>query len=371
MIKRFLNRVSRLSVLMLFCSLHATMSFALPPQTDSTQSKRSGWAGYPLVFYTPETKTGGGGAVSFFFREAGSGANARPSSLLPVLVYTQKQQISGSVFADLYWRQEQYHVTSMISYAKWPNLFYGIGNYTTEADKEDYTQQVFALDLSLQRRARRGMYIGAQYQFLRSKLVEVEAGGRLARAGIAGTDEGTASGIGALVSWDTRDNIFNAASGSFYQLSARTFHKRLHSDFDFTNYVVDLRQYFPLNASHVVAVQGYVNIIHGEPPFYLLSQLGGQNIMRGYYQGRYRDKNMLAVQMEYRLPVWKRIGAAGFAGIGEVAPEINAFKLQNLKPSVGMGLRYLLVPAEKINLRMDFGWGKDSSGFYLAMTEAF
>lgn len=364
-------RSFHLAVLILFYVMGATTSFAQSAPTDSTESKRSGWAGFPFVFYTPETKTGGGGAINYFFREAGSGANARPSSFVPVLVYTQKSQISGSVFTDLYWQQEKYHVTSMISYAKWPNQFYGIGNNTAASEKEDYTQQALALDLSLLRRVRHGMYLGVQYQFLHSNLVEVENGGRLTQANVIGAGEGTASGIGALLSWDTRDNIFTATAGSFYQLAARMAHERLHSDFTFTNYQIDLRQYFPLTASHVLAVQGYMNIINGEPPFYLLSQLGGQNLMRGYYQGRYRDKNMLAVQMEYRLPLWKRLGAAGFAGFGEVAPEIRRFAAKSLKPSVGMGLRYLLVPEEKINLRMDLGWGKDSSGFYLAMTEAF
>ena len=123
---------------------------------------------------------------------------------------------------------------------------------------------------------------------------------------------------------------------------------------------------YPFIASHVLAVQGYMNVINGEPPFYMLSLLGGQYLMRGYYEGRYRDKNMLAVQMEYRLPRWKRIGATGF-----VAPATSNFALKNLKPSAGLGLRYLLVPVEKINLRLDLGWGKDSSGFYLAMAEAF
>jgi outer membrane protein assembly factor BamA len=346
------------------------MLFAQQPKQDSTQAKRTGWTGYPFIFYTPETKTGGGGAINYFFREAGSRLNARPSSLVPVLVYTQKQQISATLFADLYWKQEKNHLMGTVSYSKWPNLFYGIGNNTSN-NGEDYTQRAVALDLRFLRQVRHGMYLGIQYQFLKSKLTKIEAGGQLARGDILGGDDGAASGVGAIVSWDTRDNIFNAASGGFYQLSARVFHDRLNSDFDFTTYQADLRRYFPVMASHVLAVQGYMNMIKGDPPFYMMSLLGGQNLMRGYYEGRYRDKNMIAVQMEYRLPVWKRIGAVGFAGFGEVAPGISDFELKSFKHTVGIGLRYLLVPAEKINMRLDFGWGRDSSGFYLALTEAF
>jgi hypothetical protein len=93
--------------------------------------------------------------------------------------------------------------------------------------------------------------------------------------------------------------------------------------------------------------------------------------MRGLYEGRYRDKNVIAAQLEYRLPMWRRFGAVAFAGLGEVAPKIGNFELKSFKHTAGLGLRYQLVPAEKINLRMDFGWSKDSSGFYVALTEAF
>jgi len=367
--KRFFAAALLPSLLLFQFALSRTL-LAQQAKPDSTQMKRAGWTGFPFIFYTPETKFGGGGAINYFFREAGSGINARPSSLIPVVVYTQKQQISATLFADLYWKQEKNHLMGTASYSNWPNLFYGIGNNTLN-DGEDYTQRAVALDLRFLRKARGGMYLGAQYQFLRSRLAKIEKDGQLACGDILGSDEGTASGVGALVSWDTRDNIFNAASGSYHQFSARTFHEHLRSDFAFTNYQIDLRKYFPLNTSHVLAVQGYMNVIKGDPPFYMMSLLGGQYLMRGYYEGRYRDKNMLAVQTEYRLPLWKRIGATGFAGYGEVAPEISGFALKNLKLSVGMGLRYLLVPEEKINLRLDFGWGKDSSGFYLAMTEAF
>ncbi len=368
--KRFLYNAGLISSLLLFYFVCSTKLFAQQSKPDSTQAKRTGWTGYPFIFYTPETKTGGGGAINYFFREAGSAVNARPSTLVPVFVYTQRQQISSTLMSDVYWKQEQNHFVGMLSYANWPNQFYGIGNNTSN-EAEDFTQRVFVLDLRYLRQMWRGMYAGVQYLFLNSKLTETEAGGKLASRDILGSEAGTASGVGAIVNWDTRDNIFYASSGSYYQLSARLFHDRLSSDFDFTNYQIDLRQYFSLASSHVLAVQGYMNVINGDPPFYMMSTLGGQNLMRGLYEGRYRDRNVIAAQVEYRLPVWRRIGAAAFAGLGEVAPKIGGFELKNFKHTAGLGLRYQLVPAEKINLRMDFGWSKDSSGFYLALTEAF
>lgn len=366
---RFLGRACLIFSLMLVHVVSVSSLYAQHAGKDSIHVKTAGWTGFPFLFYTPETKTGAGGALNYFFREVESAPTARPSTLVPIFVYTQKQQFSASLISDLYWHREKNHLYGMVSYANWPNQFYGIGNDTPN-HAEDFTQRAVILDLQYQRQLRRGLYAGLQYQFHKSELTEVEAGGMLARRDIPGSETGTVSGVGAVVNWDTRDNVFYSSSGSFYQLSARVFDDRLRSDFDFIDYQVDLRHYFPLASSHVLAVQGFMNAISGDPPFYLMSLLGGQNLMRGLYEGRYRDKNVIAAQMEYRLPLKGRFGAVAFAGFGEVAPKVSAFELKSLKHTAGFGFRYQLVPAEKLNLRMDFGWGKGSSGFYMALSEA-
>jgi hypothetical protein len=94
--------------------------------------------------------------------------------------------------------------------------------------------------------------------------------------------------------------------------------------------------------------------------------------MRGYYLGRFRDRNMIAVQAEYRIvPIWWRLGAVVFGGFGDVADEPGDFALGDLKYSIGGGFRFLLIPAERIALRADFGFGDGDSGFYITLGEAF
>jgi hypothetical protein len=92
--------------------------------------------------------------------------------------------------------------------------------------------------------------------------------------------------------------------------------------------------------------------------------------MRGYLEGRYRDKNLLVVQTEYRFPLVWRFRGALFAGVGDVAPRLDRFTLDALKPSYGLGLRYLIDPVEKICIRFDFGFGRGTSGFYFTANEA-
>ena len=94
--------------------------------------------------------------------------------------------------------------------------------------------------------------------------------------------------------------------------------------------------------------------------------------MRGYYAGRYRDKNAGFLQAEYRVPLFWRIGAVGFADMGNVGPEIKDVNLEHFKYSYGGGLRFALNQSEKLNLRLDYGLAKGhSQGFYLQLGEAF
>ena len=106
-------------------------------------------------------------------------------------------------------------------------------------------------------------------------------------------------------------------------------------------------------------------------PFYYLSQLGGQNILRGYYQGRFRDKNLAALQAEYRLPLFWKLGGVAFANIGQVAARLSHFTFGNLHYTLGAGLRYLFDKKEKIQIRADIGFSRDSTGFYFSIFEAF
>ena len=71
------------------------------------------------------------------------------------------------------------------------------------------------------------------------------------------------------------------------------------------------------------------------------------------------------------MPLWKRIGLVGFAGFGDVADKISHFDLENFKHSVGFGLRYLFSPKERLNIRLDFGFGSGTSGVYFTAAEAF
>jgi outer membrane protein assembly factor BamA len=103
-----------------------------------------------------------------------------------------------------------------------------------------------------------------------------------------------------------------------------------------------------------------------------MAALGGSTSMRGYYDGRYRDRSQVVFQAEYRFPLIGRLGGAAFLSYGDVSPRLSQFDLLRFKYSYGTGLRFRVNPRERLNLRIDYGWGKGKSqGLYFTLGEAF
>ncbi|MGD2152281.1 MAG: BamA/TamA family outer membrane protein [Gemmatimonadales bacterium] len=358
--------------LAVLCCAPPRMTLAQQTEEEASAPKRSGLIPIPVLYYTPETKLAFGVAAQYYFRPAAADSTARPSTVTPVFVYTTNSQISAELYSDLWWGGDDYHFVGYAGYSKFPDKFYGIGNDTSQDDEEDYTPRYTRLQASIERRLFSAMHLGVGYRFERSRLAEVEEGGMLDERDIAGSEGGVVSGAIVLATWDTRDNIFSASSGQYHQLTVELNGEAIGSDYDFGRYVLDLRGYIRTLPGHVLALQGYFGFETGDPPFQQLFLFGGQDLMRGYYLGRFRDRNMVAVQAEYRIvPIWWRLGAVVFGGIGDVAYEPSDFTFGDLKYSIGGGLRFLLVRAEGITLRLDFGFGEGDSGFYITLGEAF
>ena len=80
----------------------------------------------------------------------------------------------------------------------------------------------------------------------------------------------------------------------------------------------------------------------------------------------------MATQVELRSPlVFWRFGFVGFAGVGDVFNKASDLSFKNLKYSVGGGLRFVVKPAERLNLRFDYAFGKEGGYYYIMVAEAF
>jgi hypothetical protein len=326
--------------------------------------------GAPILYYTPETRLAYGAAGSYIFRMSG-GKSTRPSSISPILIYTQEKQFKAQVTADMYLKPDDYRLQAEVKFEKFPNKFFGVGINTSLDNKELYTSRSSGFFLSLLKKLNGNVNIGFQYHFSNWKILEMEEGGQLASGNLFGSRDGTISGVSLLFNHDNRDNIYFPMNGEFFELNGRVYNKVLGSKYNFTSLSLDLRKYFTFFRTHVLALHSLLKVQTGDVPFMYLAQMGGQYNMRGYFEGRFRDKNLMVFQAEYRAPVIWRLGLVGFAGFGNVADKFSKLSLPGMRSSYGFGVRFLFDSKEKIQVRMDVGFGEDCSGFYFSIYEAF
>lgn len=394
--------IKRITHFLLMISFLLTVSAGLAlgqedQEQEKKKDKRISTVVLPIVFYMPETRWGIGGGGLFTYRTPNTAADSRPSSLYFQLYYTQNKQWGIELKPEIYLKNEDYIINAYFKMSKFPNKFWGVGNETPDLGEEfrefwgiengtpdqgeelkdedylNYTPKIFNFDLSVQRRILKEekLYAGIQFKYENLDILEVAPKGLLASGEVMGSSGGKLSSLGLILNWDNRDNIFFPRSGNYFQLTANFNSPTFGSDFKFTTVKLDLRKYFSVLKSHVFAVQAILQSVTGEPTFRHMSEIGGDVIMRGYYSGRYRDMSMMVLQTELRLKVWKLLGAVVFANVADVSNKLGNLSLSNLKYTVGVGLRILVVPKEGTNIRLDYGFGKNTSGFYILANEAY
>lgn len=355
---------------LLFALSLAYIHPGLAEQSDSTDTKNFNIRFYPYLFYTPETHLALGAAAISYFRTS-LDTLTRLSKLTLSGYYSTRRQYYLVLRPEFHLKQNRYRFFLDANFGNFYDKFWGIGNDTPDIETVDYTRMAYGVQLNLQTRLYGNINGGAVFEISNSIIKDKKENPYLLYGDITGSAGGMNSGIGAVFSYDSRDNIFYPGRGGFLECQAILFEQMFGGDFNFQRYLINYRHYSTLIQNHILALQFYGNFTSGVVPFYELPALGGQNTMRGYFLGRYRDKQYLMAQAEYRTIIWWRLGVVGFFGVGDVAPQLSALRINGLKYSVGAGFRFVLDAKEKLNVRMDIGFGKDTAGLYFAIEEAF
>ncbi|WP_421775012.1 BamA/TamA family outer membrane protein [Gracilimonas sp.] len=337
----------------------------------NAQIKNTSLRGFPVVFYTEETNfaVGGLGILTFDFENNLS--SGKPSQINFGAAYTLEQQLLIYFPYELYLQQNNWRLDGEIGYYRYTYKYYGIGNNTPDSNEETYRVNFPRVQVNALHKVSRNIYAGLSYWFDQYDITNIKSGGLLDTNNPTGTAGGTHSGIGITTVYDTRDNIFYSRSGSYLELQGLIDRSWTGSDYDFFQLSFDARTFHTNSFNHTLGVNFVSKFTGGNVPFQKLALLGGPKQMRGYLEGRFRDKKYLTAQTEYRIPVYKRFSAVAFASVGNVAPELSEFPFTDLKWTVGPGLRYMIDENRKVNIRLDAGFGLGVSGFVLTIGEAF
>ena len=339
-------------------------------EPDSGKSREMELDAYPYAYYTPETELaiGAGGILVFYTADD---TITSPSKVVLGGYYSTKKQYNITLNPAFYFSQNNLYINMPLSFGYFVDKYFGIGPNSPDDGNENYISRVYTASLFVQVPSywftsdRTGLILDYNY----TEMVDKETNAELINNSVIGSDGGSSFGIGIQSVWDSRDNLFFPNDGKYASLK---FISYPIGDFNFYSMEMDIRHYSSFSKDHVLAGQSYFSAAGGDVPFYKLPAMGGQNRMRGYYYGRYRDNVFFTIQLEYRQYFWWRLGYVLFAGTGVVASSPDKFRIDEFQISYGAGLRYLFNEEQKVNVRVDLGISRNgSTGIYFGIEEAF
>ena len=337
------------------------------PVTDT--SSRPRLTALPVVSYSDVTGIQYGATALLGFR-AGSDASTRASSLSGYGSRTAKGHAKVYAQFDRWSQRNDTRRRVRLEYMSYPLPYFGIGPDSPDTDAEWYSSGVTTVQLFSEHRLKGPAYVHIGGRYVRSRLLESEADGMLGRDDVPGTPGSSRLiwELGLVI--DSRDNVGSPRSGTWARVIPSLGGSRPASDLT-PRLTVDARRYSPIGEQHVAAIQLQYDGAGGSMPFDLMPMIGADTAMRGYARGRFRDQHAFTAQGEFRSGYWRKVGTVGFAGVGTVAPSFSHFSKGPWYPTVGAGLRYLLVPKDRIVARLDLGIGRGSFGISLGIGEAF
>jgi len=328
---------------------------------------------YPTVAYAPETSWELG-VSSLYVYSANRDLSNRLSEVKAFTFYTLENQYGFWLDHALYTDENKWFFYGRARYQSFPLFYYGTGRETPSEHIALIDGEYTLFRERLLRETLPSLYFGLEldYQGLnRVNYIHTEPDFDLPEVGAMGSNN---FGIGLGLLYNNIHNAMNPREGLYSEWAFMNYNTAAGSDYSMTTYVIDNRIYRPVKENTVFAAQLYGQFTSGNAPFNMLALMGGESLMRGYYLGRYRDKNLVAGQIEYRILPFefsKRWGASVFLAAGQVYGDEYGFNWDQFLPTGGAGIRYLIFPEKDIYTRIDVSFTEEGRGVYFFIGEAF
>lgn len=340
-----------------------------------SQSKKSiSITPLPVIYYAPETRLGLGAAAAMLFRLPKSdSAQTTKSNIQPYFIYTLNKQILTNIPYTVFGNQNKWRTEGELAYFYFPELYFGLGNNTPENTKQLVSFKWIRFLNKTGFKINNLGYWGWIAEMVSQWDIKPEGNGIFQQDSPVGANGSVVTGIGPLWMWDSRDYVMDAHKGWFGDVSVTYFNKALGGNFDFWRFRTDFRYYRNLSKKKpvILAFQAITQFTFGDAPYRHQPPLGGDQMLRGYYWGRYRANHYLALQSELRFPIYKRLRGVVFAAAGQVSPSLTQFMISEIRWTLGFGLRFVVHRADRVNIRVDQGFGNNTDGLYINLGEAF
>lgn len=179
-----------------------------------------------------------------------------------------------------------------------------------------------------------------------------------------------AAGIGIAAEYDSRNDLTSPTRG-IHAAIGLMYHPQLLNNLrrQLWSLVAEFSLYQQLWRGGVVGVDVAGEFHSSATPWMMRSQLGDDNRMRGYYPGRFNGESMVTAQVELRQHLWEGLGVAAWGGAGTLFTRNESWAWHQVLPTYGVGVRWAI--GGGTTLRLDAGFGRESFGVVMALSEAF
>jgi len=354
----------------LFISIFVSRSVNAQRSSAVQEKKKiTNIAAIPLINYNRTQGMIVGALVSYYYK-VNKNDTISPSSNTGIFgMYTAKNSYMVLGFTKLYFTRDRWRVTAAAGTMDINFQFYLEEPVASMGKFYDYSSKANLFVLQVQRNIFRRIYLGPTGSFVKSTTT-------FDLPGESGEDSVSISqlnNVGYVISNDTRDHVQNPTRGMFLNFKNQFYRNWVNSDFEFVRYMVSYNQFFKVSKkdeTQVLAMRATFNIATGDVPFEGQTVVGGDDI-RGYSQGRYRDDQVYTLQAEYRWNFYNRWGLVAFAGVASAVEKFADIPDELILPGAGAGIRFKMLPTEKVNIGIDVGAGKDDYSITFRIGESF
>ena len=335
----------------------------------------------PTAGYTLSTGfTIGASSITTFFTDAKHLGNESVINLQAF--YDSHDQRTFYVQSNIWSDGDQWKFVTDLRYNQYPDVTYGLGNLTTASNADNIDFNYIRFYQTFYKKIRKNLYAGGgfslDYHYNITEpdrdpttLTSFDRYGETSKSGSAGYN------LSAL--YDSRTNPVNPLRGFYANLVYRQNIKELGSDSRWSSVQIDLRKYIKLSShsNNVLAFWSYTwLVLNGRPPYLDLPSVGNDtynNTGRGYAIDRFRGRNMVYLEGEYRFGITKNglIGGVIFANVESFSRTVTT-KIKNVIPAAGPGIRIKINKHANTNLGIDYGFGTGGSrGLFVNLGEVF
>ncbi len=353
---------------------------------DSVRAHKKVWTsilGGPS--YTPEASVGVAGALLMSFKmDAADTVSQR--SFLPIgfnISINGTFVVAGA--GTFFFNENRFRIYSNYGFRNEPANFYGVGmeeiDNTTRGDETTlYTKRSISLYNRFVWEVKPNFYIGPLMDVNYTKSFDLSEGVASNSYVNKYKTEYTNVGLGAIVQYDTRDDVATPNNGLLLSAIGKFYGKYFGGTYNYQLIDLEYRQFQPLFRRAVLAWTARAQTSYGDIPFTELPTFGSPFDLRGFYWGQYRDKSMaygitefrhmFGTEADYKKGKLKsKFGYVVWAGTGTLGT--TPAEWSEWKYNYGVGLRAQIQPRKNFRLDIGKGQGQDGVLVYFNMTEAF